>query len=89
MVVAPWAAFVAILMISNIATFTWASIRLRKHIRLDAILLAALVGTALFSDPWITLIGIAILYLGSIPFSIRSYAKVKRLKDAQALEPLA
>ena len=82
MVVAPWAAFVAILMISNVATFTWASIRLRKNLRLDVILLTALVGTTLFSDPWITLIGIAVLYLLSIPFSIRSYAKVKRPKAA-------
>ena len=77
-VVAPWAAFVAILMISNVATFTWGSLRLRRHIRLEVILLAALVGTSLFSEPWITLIGIVVLYVGSIPFSIRSYAKVKR-----------
>jgi CDP-diacylglycerol---serine O-phosphatidyltransferase len=82
MVVAPWAAFVAILMISNVATYTWASFRLRRHIRLDAILLAALVGTALFSDPWITLIGISVLYLASIPFSMRSYARVRRPKPA-------
>lgn len=87
MVVAPWAAFVAILMISNVATFTWASIRLRKNLRLDVILLAALVGTTLFSDPWFTLIGIAVLYLASIPFSIRSYAKVKRLKESAILPP--
>ncbi len=84
MIVAPWAAFVAILMISNVATFTWGSIRLRRHIRLEAILLAALVGTFLFSEPWLTLIGIAILYLISIPFSIRSYAKVKRPKPPVA-----
>lgn len=85
MVVAPWAAFVAILMISNIATFTWASIRLRRHIRLDAILLAALIGTALFSDPWITLIAISLLYLLSIPFSMRSYARIKRLREAAVM----
>ncbi len=80
LLVAPWAAFVAILMISNVATFTWASIRLRKHIRLDAILLAALVGTALFSDPWITLIGISGCYLLSIPFSMISYARIKKTR---------
>ncbi len=77
-VVAPWAAFVAILMISNIATFSWGSLRLRKHIRLEAILLAALVGTTLFSDPWFTLIGISAAYIIAIPFSMRSYARVKR-----------
>ena len=82
-IVAPWAAFVAILMISNVATFTWGSLRLPKHIRLEVILLAALVGTALFFDPWITLIGIAALYTISIPFSIHAYAKVKRAKQPE------
>ncbi len=81
--VAPWAAFVAVLMISNVATFTWGSIRLRKHVRLEVILLAALVGTALFSDPWITLIGISMLYLVSIPFSIVSYAKIRRARKTE------
>lgn len=82
--VAPWAVFVAVLMISNVATFTWGSIRLRKHLRLEVILLAAVVGTTLFSDPWITLIGISMLYLVSIPFSIASYAKIRRARKSEA-----
>ena len=81
-VVAPWAGLIAFLMISNVATYSWGSIRLRRHVRLEAILLAALVGTALFSDPWITLIGVSAVYLALIPFSIRSYAKVKRARKA-------
>ncbi len=80
--VAPWVAFVGILMISNIATFSWASLRLRRTIRLEAILLAALIGTALFSEPWWTLAGVTIAYLATIPFSILSYGKVKRLRTA-------
>ena len=82
-VVAPWAGLIAFLMISNVATYSWGSIRLRRHVRLEAILLAALIGTALFSDPWITLTGVSALYLIMIPFSIRSYAKIKRLRAAQ------
>ena len=35
--VAPWAAFVAFLLISSIATFSWGSLRLRRHVRLEAI----------------------------------------------------
>lgn len=77
-VVAPWVAFVAILMISNIATFTWGSLRLRRNIRLEAILLFALVGTALFAEPLWTLIGVSVGYIMSMPFSIRSYAGVTR-----------
>jgi CDP-diacylglycerol---serine O-phosphatidyltransferase len=76
-VVAPWAAFIAFLMISNVATYSWGSIRVRRHIRLEVILLAALVGTAVFSDPWITLAGVSAAYLLMIPFSIRSYARIK------------
>ena len=36
--------FVAALMISNVATYSWGSLRLRRHIRLEAILLVALLG---------------------------------------------
>ncbi len=75
--VAPWVVFVAVLMISNIATYSWSSIRLRRTFRLEAILVVALVGAALFSEPWITLIGISAVYTLLIPFSIRSYAKAR------------
>lgn len=87
MIVAPWAALVAFLMISNVATYSWGSIRLRRHIRLEAILLAALVGTAIFSDPWMTLAGVSAIYLLLIPFSIRSYAKVKASRQAGRATP--
>lgn len=81
--VAPWVAFVGVLMISNIATYSWGSLRLRRNIRLEAILLAALVGTALFSEPWWTLTGITVLYLGSMPFSMMAYARIKRLRRTE------
>ena len=82
-IVAPWIAFVAMLMISNVATYSWGSIRLRQHIRLEAILLLALVGTALFAEPLWTLIAVSIGYVALIPFSIRSYSKVKRRRAAE------
>ena len=88
-VAAPWAGLIAFQMISNVATFSWGSIRLRRHIRLEAILLAALIGTALFSDPWITLTAVSAAYLAAIPLSIRSYAKVKRARklSVQPVQP--
>jgi CDP-diacylglycerol--serine O-phosphatidyltransferase len=76
--VAPWTALVAFLLISNLATFSWASIRLRRQVRLPALLAIMLVGAALLSDPWPTLSIAAILYLLLIPFSIYSYGKVRR-----------
>ncbi|MFM9978905.1 MAG: CDP-alcohol phosphatidyltransferase family protein [Sphingomonadaceae bacterium] len=86
-VVAPWMAFVAALMISNVATYSWGSIRLRRTIRLEAILLVALIGTALFAEPLWTLIGVSIAYVLLIPFSMRSYAQVKRRRGAAASPP--
>ena len=80
--IAIWAAFIAFLAISNIATFSWGSLRLRRNIRLEAILVIALVGGAIFSAPWLTLSVVAIAYLALIPFSIASYARVKRQRRA-------
>jgi CDP-diacylglycerol--serine O-phosphatidyltransferase len=84
-VVAPWAALVAILMISNVATFSWSALRLRRGIRLWALAGIALVGGALISASWATLSVLAILYIAAIPFGIRSYAKVRRQRGAGAL----
>jgi CDP-diacylglycerol---serine O-phosphatidyltransferase len=80
MIVAPWLGFVAFLMISNIATFSWGSLRPRRTVRLEIILIAALTGSAMFIVPWVALSAICILYVGALPFSIASYAKVKRLR---------
>ena len=82
-VVAPWAALVAILMISNVATFSWTSFRLRSHVRLWALGVIAVVGGALFSAPWPTLSLAAMLYAALIPASIYAYGKVKRRAAAQ------
>lgn len=79
-VVAPWVAVIAFLMISNVATYSWSSLRLRKNIRLEAIAMVGLLSAALITAPWPTLLAISALYLALIPFGIASYAKVKRLR---------
>ncbi len=83
-VMAPWSALIAFLAISNIATFSWGSLRLRRNVRLEAIVGIALVGGAVLSEPWITLSASGLLYLALIPFSVMSYAKVRRLRAAAA-----
>lgn len=86
-VVGPWTALVALLMISNLATYSWGSLRLRSGVRLGALLVIALVGGALLSDPWPTLSIAALLYALLIPVSIYSYDKVKRQRAAAARAP--
>ena len=43
-----------------------------------------LLGAALVTNPWITLLVISIIYLAMIPFSIASYGRVKRRRAARA-----
>jgi CDP-diacylglycerol--serine O-phosphatidyltransferase len=83
-IAAGWAALVAFLVISSIATFSWGSLRLRRNVRLEAIVVIALIGAAVFSAPWETLSLAGAVYLLLIPFSIASYARVKRLRAAAA-----
>jgi len=82
--VAPWAALVAFLVISSVATFSWGSLRLRRNVRLEAIVVIALIGAAVISAPWETLSVIALVYLLMIPFSMASYARVRRLRASAA-----
>lgn len=81
-VIAGWAAIVAFLMISNVATFGWSSIRLRASMRLAALLGVGLVGAALLSEPWITLSIAAILYGLSIPMSAANFLQVRKRRQS-------
>jgi len=82
--VALWVAAIAFLMISNLATLSWKSIRPGRSIRLVAIALAGLVFAALLSDPWWTLAAICVVYLAIMPLAVANYAKVKRQRAAEA-----
>lgn len=84
--VAPWTAFIATLMVSSIATFSWGSLRLRRNIRFEAMVGVVALGAALVSAPWHTLSAVCAVYLLMMPFSIRSYARVRRLRAIPAPE---
>ncbi|MET0251731.1 MAG: phosphatidylcholine/phosphatidylserine synthase [Novosphingobium sp.] len=86
-VVAVWVALMAFLLISNVATLTWSSLRLRRSIRLEAIALVGLTLAALLTEPWLTLVGISVAYLLTVPYGIVSYARVKRQRAASRQRP--
>jgi len=77
-VVVPWTILTALLMVSSVATYSWYSLRLRRRIRFEALILIVLVGAAVISAPWPTLSIVIIGYLLTIPFSARSYARIRR-----------
>nr|WP_294850134.1 phosphatidylcholine/phosphatidylserine synthase [uncultured Sphingomonas sp.] len=76
--VMPWTLFVAALMISSIPTYSWTSLRIRRSWRIFALAGVALLGAALVNEPWITLLAVSLAYLATIPFSLASYARIKR-----------
>jgi len=76
--VMPWTLFIAALMISSFPTYSWTSIRIRRSMRLFALAAAALLGAALLTEPWWTLLAVSGLYLVMLPFALAAYAKVKR-----------
>ncbi|WP_299327960.1 CDP-diacylglycerol--serine O-phosphatidyltransferase [Parasphingopyxis sp.] len=77
-IVAPWTALIAFLMVSDIATFSWSSIRLRRGLRFGALVGIAGLIVLLVNIPWVTFSAIAIAYIGSIPISMWRYAKVRQ-----------
>jgi CDP-diacylglycerol--serine O-phosphatidyltransferase len=83
-VVMPWILFVALLMISAIPTYSWSSVRIRSSWRLFALAGIALLGAALLTAPWHTLLAVALLYLLMIPLALASYARVKRRRASAA-----
>ncbi len=78
--VAVWTVVIAVLMISNLATLSWKSIRPSSDLRIAAIALTGLMFAALLSEPWWTLAGICALYLGMMPLGIIRYAKIRRAR---------
>jgi CDP-diacylglycerol---serine O-phosphatidyltransferase len=80
----PWVLFVALLMISSIPTYSWASVRIRSGWRLFTLAGVAILGAALLTATWYTLLAIALLYLALIPVASASYARVKRRRASAA-----
>lgn len=76
--VAAWSALSAFMVISSIATFSLGSLKLRRTVRLEAIVLIAILSGALLTVPWETLSLIVIVYLATIPFSMMRYARIRR-----------
>jgi len=80
--VAIWMTIIAALMISNLATLSWTSIRPRSSIRLEAIALAGLIFAALLTETWWTLAALSLIYLALMPYGAARYRRIKRQRAA-------
>lgn len=75
--VTPWVGFIGLLMVSSLATYSWKSLRLRRTVRFEALVVVAIVIAALVTAPWQTLTAVCLGYLATLPFSVRSYRKTR------------
>lgn len=84
LVVGGWLVFVGFLLISAVPTLTWGRLRPRRSVRLELLALFGLVGAALLTEPWWTLVGICVVYLALMPVGMMIYARVTRQRAAAA-----
>lgn len=84
LMVAAWVVLMAFLMISNIATLSWKSLRPRRTVRLEIIALVGIVFAALLLEPWWTLAAICLVYLALMPWAFLRYARVRRPRGVTA-----
>ncbi|UYV14459.1 CDP-diacylglycerol--serine O-phosphatidyltransferase [Porphyrobacter sp. ULC335] len=85
LLMAAWLTVIAILMISNMPTLSWASLRPRRSIRLPLIAFTGLGFAALLLEPWWTLAVICIGYLAVMPYGLVKYSRIKRRRRQEDL----
>lgn len=83
-VMALWLTLIAALMISNMATLSWASLRPRRSIRLGLIAFVGLAFAALLLEPWWTLSAISAVYLALMPWGLIKYGRIKQRRRLEA-----
>ncbi len=80
--VGPWIIIIAVLMVSNLATPSWKSLRPSGNFKLAFIALAGLLVGGLLIETWWTLVLIGLVYMALIVWAVLGYAKVRRAKQA-------
>ena len=72
-----WVFFVGLLMVSAIPTYSGKKARVPQGLVIPMLIVVGVLVAAMVNAPWRTLAGLGLLYLLCIPFSIRSYRRLK------------
>jgi CDP-diacylglycerol--serine O-phosphatidyltransferase len=78
---------VALLMVSKVPTVSLKRIRIPHHMVIPTLLAFGVATAFLTTAPWPTLMVVGVVYLSSIPLTIRSYYRLKRAAQARKTEP--
>ena len=82
-VTGPWIVLIALLMVSQIPTYSLKRLRVPQRYFLPMLVLIGLLGAGLAGAPWHTLLILSLVYLGSFPFSYRSFKILKAEAGAE------
>lgn len=78
---------VALLMVSRVPTVSLKRIRVPHHWVLPTLLGVGVLAAFVTTAPWLTLTAIGIVYVGSIPLTIRAYYRLRRAAGMRRAEP--
>jgi CDP-diacylglycerol--serine O-phosphatidyltransferase len=78
---------IAFLMVSKVPTVSLKRIRIPHHMVIPTLLAFGVATAFLTTAPWPTLMVVGVVYLGSIPWTIHSYYRLKRAAEARKTEP--
>jgi CDP-diacylglycerol--serine O-phosphatidyltransferase len=78
---------IALLMISKVPTVSLKRIRIPHDMVIPTLLAFGVATAFLTTEPWLTLTAVGIVYVSSIPLTIRSYYRLKRAAEARKAEP--
>jgi CDP-diacylglycerol--serine O-phosphatidyltransferase len=85
---APWALLVGFMMISRVPTYSFKRIKVHRDMVIPVLLLTGLYMAALVLEPWITLAGSGLVYVGMLPFGARAHRQM-RFRQAEPVPPAA
>ena len=77
---------IALLMISKVPTVSLKRIRIPHDMVVPTLLGFGVATAFLTTEPWLTLTVVGIVYTSSIPFTVRSYYRLKRAAEARKAE---
>jgi CDP-diacylglycerol---serine O-phosphatidyltransferase len=74
----------ALLLVSTLPVWSFKNFKLRAEYVLPTLLGTGLYASLLVADPWAALAAAGLIYLGMLPFSARSYGRLKREAEAES-----
>jgi len=83
-----WISGVALMMVSTVPTVSLKRIRIPHHLVVPTLLVIVLMTAFLTTAPWPTLIFVGLLYLASVPMTVRAASQARRNYEIRRSDPV-